>query len=31
MYYSGENGGFTDGQGNWWYFDGNTQQFVAWT
>ena len=31
MWYSGDNGGFTDGQGNWWYFDGASGQFVAWT
>ena len=30
MWYSADNGGFTDGQGHWWYFDGSTQQFVEW-
>jgi len=30
MWYSADNGGFTDGAGHWWYFDGSTQQFVEW-
>lgn len=30
MWYSPDNSGFTDGQGNWWYFDSESQQFVPW-
>ena len=29
--YCPKTGGFTDGEGRWWWFDESTQQFVAWT
>jgi CD2 antigen cytoplasmic tail-binding protein 2 len=29
--YCPKTGGFTDGEGRWWWFDDSTQQFVAWT
>ena len=31
MSYCPKTGGFTDGEGRWWWFDDATQQFVAWT